>query len=193
MRISPERLSAFFERFPLLKPTVAALNNANIPFAIGGSGCLYILGNERLPDDVDIYLPDDRHDEADHLFNCKSYQYRSQTENVRNSNPENNHAIQLTSGLVLNIDGKQYDLALTPDVLAMRLGAGYAGERVYFYPPEDVLLIKELLQRGADVGKHDIEDIDNFLKIYPDLRFEYLKNRIRKLGAEDRTKGIFAA
>lgn len=189
--ISSERLQLFFERFPLLEKTLMTLNGAGIPFAIGGSGCLFLLGNERLPDDVDIYLPRDRHDEADALFGITSFQYHSSQEDVRNSNVDGDHSMQLTSGLVLMIETKRYDLELTLDVLAMRLDAKYEGQSVSFYPPEDVLLIKALLQRGEDVGKHDIADIHNFLKVYPGLRREYLEKRIQTLGAEERVGDIF--
>jgi hypothetical protein len=191
IEISQERIQLFFERFPLLKQTIQILNRANIPFAIGGSGCLFILGNDRLPDDVDIYLPNDRHDEADALFQCVSYRYESAQENVRNSNPEGNHSIQLTSDLVLTIQGKRYDLALTQDVLDYRLESEFDGEKVAFYPPEDVLLIKALLQRGAEVGKHDIEDVEKFLKIFSHIRSAYLHERIRFLRAEERVHAIF--
>ncbi len=189
--ISPERLQLFFERFPLLEKTLGVLNDAKIPFAIGGSGCLFLLGNERLPDDVDIYLPRDCHDEADGLFGITSFQYKSSQEDVRNSNVDGDHSMQLTSGLTLTIEGKRYDLELTSDVLAMRLEADYANQRVFLYPPEDVLLIKALLQRGEDVGKHDIADIQNFMKVYPGLRREYLEKRIGMIGAEERVGDIF--
>lgn len=189
--ISSERLQRFFERFPLLQKTLGILNEAGIPFAIGGSGCLFLLGNERLPDDVDIYLPRDRHDEVDGLFGITSFQYKSSQEDVRNSNVDGDHSMQLTSGLVLTIKEKKYDLELTSDVLAMRLEAEYASQHVFLYPPEDVLLIKALLQRGEDVGKHDIADIQNFVKVYPELRREYLRKRVEMIGAEERVSDIF--
>lgn len=191
METSDLRLSAFFSRFPLLEKTIDTLNRAGIPFAIGGSGCLFMLGNDRLPDDVDIYLPNNRHDEADALFGIESFTFHSQQEDVRNSNVEGDHSIQLTSGLVLSIEGKHYDLALTADVLAMRLEMRRAGHPIFLYPPEDVLLIKGLLQRGEDVGKHDLKDIQNFLKIYPHLRKDYLAKRIADLGATERVGDIF--
>lgn len=185
------RLTIFFDRFPLLEKTLAGLNKENIDFAIGGSGCLFLLGNERLPDDVDIYLVNNQHDRADELFGITSFPYRSEQEEVRNSNVDGDHSMQLTSSLVLTIQGKRYDLALTPDVLSMRLEMEHAGQKIFLYPPEDVLLIKALLQRGQDVGKHDIEDIQNFMKIYPNLRLDYLKKRIANLGAEERVGNIF--
>jgi len=190
-QISSERLKIFFERFPLLAKTLKTLNEAKIPFAIGGSGCLFLLGNERLPDDVDIYFPNDCHDEVDRLFGIESFVYRSAQEEVRNSNPEGNHSIQFTSQLILKVEGKEYDLELNIEVLLNRLETEFEGQKLFFYPPEDVLLIKALLQRGEDVGKHDIADIQNFLQVYSDLRMDYLNSRIEKLGAKERTNNIF--
>ncbi|HCC83728.1 TPA: hypothetical protein DEP96_02680 [Candidatus Uhrbacteria bacterium] len=192
MKTLDSRLSSFFARFPLLAKTLAVLNKADIPFAIGGSGCLFLLGNERQPDDVDIYLPNDKHDEVDRLFGITSFPYRSEQEEVRNSNVDGNHSIQLTSNLILKIQGKRYDLALTTDVQSMCLKAEFAGQKVFLYPPEDVLLIKALLQRGQDVGKHDIDDIQNFMKIYPELRMDYLQSRISHLDATERIGNIFS-
>lgn len=189
--ILPERQEVFFQRFPLLLPTLTALNEAQIPFAIGGSGCLFLLGNERVPDDVDIYLPDDRHDLADRLFGIESYPYVSATENVRNSNPENDHSIQLTSHLVMTIVGKKYVLSLTSDVLAHRQAGSFQGQTFFLFPPEDVLLIKALQRRGPDVGKHDLADIDAFLHVYSAIDSAYLRQRIQSLHAEDRVGTSF--
>lgn len=185
------RIALLIERFPLLIPTVKKLNQASIPFAIGGSGCLYVLGNERVPNDADLYLPDDRHDAADQLFGIQSFFHESPVEKARNSNPENNHDIQLTSQIVLQIEGKEYRLGLTPDVLAKTWFADYQGEKLTFLPPEEALLTKALLQRGSDVGKQDIEDVKNFLKLYPRIDQEYLKQRIQTLDAAERVGNIF--
>ncbi len=190
--ILPERIDAFFERFPLLLSTLEKLNAANISFAIGGSGCLFLFGNERVPDDVDIYLQDDQHDAADHIFEIKSFTYTSTTENVRNSNPGGSHSIQLTSSLILHIQEKNYRLSLSPKVLDHTTKFQYRNQTVTLFPIEDVLLIKALLQRGPEVGKHDKEDIEKFLKIQPDIDFVYLESRIKELGAEERVGVIFS-
>ncbi|MDD5437588.1 MAG: nucleotidyltransferase [Patescibacteria group bacterium] len=191
MTINQDRLQVFFARFPLLLPVVTKLNEAGIPFAIGGSGCLYLFGNERQPDDVDIYLPDDKHDEADKLFGIESYTYKSEMENVRNSNPQGDHSIQLTSHLTLSSDGKTYKISLNDHVLSHATKFEYEGQTILLLPVEDVLLIKALLQRGPEVNKHDIEDIRRFLAIQPNIDRDYLKSRVRELGAEGRVGNIF--
>lgn len=189
--MNPDRLKIFFDRFPLLRSTLEKLNTAQIPYAIGGSGCLFLLGNERLPDDVDIYLRNEDHDAVDQLFGIASFTYESPLEHVRNSNVQGDHSIQLTSHLTISAEGKSYDLSLSPEVLGARHVSTYDGLDVFLYPPEDVLLIKALLQRGADVGKHDVEDIETFRHIYLNLRMDYLRERIKTIGAEARVKTIF--
>ena len=179
--------SQFFLKFPTLQNVLDQLSEHKIEWLIGGSGCLFLLGNERLPDDVDIYLRDDQHDLADKVFGITSFNYTSATELVRNSNPEGNHDIQLTSNLKITLDGKQYSLSIIDFIREHSLQVG----ELYLYPPEDALLIKALLQRGADVGKKDLEDIHTFQAIY-DLDTDYLNTRISQLGAEKRVGTIFA-
>lgn len=190
--VIPERIQTFFKKFPALFGTIKKLNDANIPFLIGGSGCLFLLGNERSPDDVDIYLPDDLHDKADGIFETKSFTYKSPSENVRNSNPNGDHSMQLTSRLRLNILDKTYDLSLNTQMFNHALPVQFDNLHFQLLPPEDVLLIKALLQRGNDVGKHDIEDIKNFLAIVPDIRRDYLNERIHSLDATERVGTIFS-
>ncbi len=190
--INSQRIQQFISQFPLLLPTVKKLNTAHITWMIAGSGCLFLFGNERKPDDVDMFLKNDEHDQADTLFGIESFFYTSSTEHVRNSNPEGSHAIQLTSQIEFFLDNKKYSFEITDRVIQKRIQFEYEGNNFWVLPPEDVLLIKALLQRGPEVGKKDVEDINNFLKIYPNLDREYLQARITELGAAERVKNIFS-
>lgn len=190
--ILPERLERMVQKFPSFLPTMTRLNEASIPFAIGGSGCLYLLGNEREPNDVDIFVPDDKHDEADALFGISSFTHQSDIDRARNSNPFQDHAMQLTSHLLFIVGGREYPLRLTPAMLKQRPHTEFQGQMIYLLPPEDALLDKALLQRGEDVGKHDIADVKQFLKRYPELNRPYLQSRIDELGAKERVGNIFA-
>lgn len=187
--ISNEKTEEFVTRFPLFIPTVKKLNEASIDWMIGGSGCLFLLGNKRVPDDVDIFLPDDQHNKADELFGIESYTHTSPAGPVRNSNPEGSHPIQLTSRLEFNFD-KHYEFGVTDLVNQKKITFEYKGENLYLLPPEDVLLIKALLQRGPAEGKKDIEDIQNFMDIYQ-IDKSYLFDRIKELGAQERVGNIF--
>lgn len=190
-RIVLERLERLAQKFPSLLPTVAKLNQAGIPYAIGGSGCLYLLGNEREPNDVDIFVPDERHDEADALFGIVSFTHQSAIDRARNSNPGQDHAMQLTSHLLFTVGGREYPLRLTPAMLEQRPRVEYKGQMFYLLPPEDALLDKAILQRGEEVGKHDVADIKNFLHKYSHLDRAYLQDRIDALDAQERVGSIF--
>lgn len=180
----------FTSRYANLSATLDTLRTQDASFVIGGSGALYLFGNDRLPDDVDIFVADADHDRLDQAFNIESFTYKSLTENVRNSNPFGDHDMQITSHLTITLDGQSYNLSLTPEVLAHAKTVQSPLGPLPILPPEDVLLIKALLQRGPEVGKHDIADIKNFLKIYqPDM--EYLQSRIAALNAQARVGTIF--
>ncbi|MBP9822129.1 MAG: nucleotidyltransferase [Candidatus Pacebacteria bacterium] len=187
--INDANLEKFISKFPLFLPTIQKLNEASVDWMIGGSGCLFLLGNNRIPDDADIYIPDDQHDTADELFGIESYTYTSPVESVRNSNPEGNHSLQLTSHLEFNID-KTYKFSITDTVKKKIVKLKYEDINLFLLPPEDVLLIKALLQRGPKEGKNDIEDIKTFMAVYK-IDMAYLDHRVKELDAEERVGNIF--
>lgn len=170
-------------QFPNLLSTLEQLNKEKIDWMIGGSGCLFLLGNDRAPKDIDILLRNEDHDRADALFGIKSFEYISSSEIARNSNPFNDHDIQLTSHLRIMVDGKQYDLTIHNEIIDKRLEEIYGTTLIWLMPPEEVLLIKALLRRGAEVGKNDLKDINAFTSLYS-LDREYINNRAHALGAE---------
>ena len=188
--MNAETTKQFIAKFPKLESTLSILDKNNIQWMIGGSGSLFLLGNKRVPDDVDIFIQDSDHDKVDMLFGIKSFQYTSATENVRNSNPDNDHSMQITSHLAITINSTKYDLRITDDVVVNRIQLPYQERTLWLLPPEDVLLIKALLQRGKDVGKNDIEDITNFMKVYA-INREYLYARIKAIDARDRVGDVF--
>lgn len=188
--MNEEVIQEFINKFPKLLPTLTILNENNIQYLIGGSGSLFLLGNKRIPDDVDIYIQDKDHDKVDELFGITSFQYKSKTEDVRNSNPENDHSIQITSHLNITIHSTTYNLQITDEVLNNKIRVAFQNTEFFLLPTEDVLLIKAILQRGKDVGKNDLEDIYNYIKIHP-INRTYLNARISALKAEDRVGNIF--
>lgn len=189
--INQEHLENFVNKFPLFLPTIEKLNQNSIPWVIGGSGSLYLLGNERVPVDADIGILNKDHDKVDELFGIKSFNYDSVSEKIRNSNPFNDESIQVTSSIILIVDNKTYDCTDTDETMNHKIVTKYKDQEIYIKAPEDVLIIKALLQRGQDIGKNDIEDINNFLKIYKSFDKEYLNSRIKELNAEQRIGNIF--
>lgn len=185
LQINSERVAVFVQRVPKLLEVAQALNDAKIPWVIGGSGCLFVFGNERVPEDVDIFLRNADHDRVDELFDIESFTYTSPLENVRNSNPFGDHALQCTSGLRIAKGERVVNFEVTGAMLSQAWRAEFNGVALFFMPPEDPLIIKALLDRGPEVGKHDRADIERFLEINPDINYEYLQTRARSMNILD--------
>lgn len=175
-----QRANELISRFPQLEEVAAVFNRHAIPWMIGGSGCLFVLGNDRVPDDVDIFLTRSAHAQANELFGIQSYEYTSPVERVMNSNPGGDHALQFTSGLRIVREGVWYDLEPTALVAEHAFAVDAEHSRLLFMPPEEPLLIKALLRRGPEVGKHDLEDIKKFHGIYS-IDKAYLNRRAVEL------------
>lgn len=190
--VSSEKLAHMFLVFPDLFNVISILNRENIHWLIGGSGCLFLLGNERPPEDVDILLPDNQHDTVDKVFKVKSYTYTSPIEEVRNSNPNDNHELQFTSHLILRIDGVEYRFNYGLDFIQDHsIDIKFENTMIHVAPPEEALMVKALLQRGENEGKHDLEDITSFIARNKHINRQYLNQRIHFLNAENRVKTIF--
>lgn len=176
------RLPLLLERFPALLPTARTLDAHGLQWMIAGSGCLYLHGNERVPEDIDFFLTSAGHHTADRAFGIESFAYQSARETVRNSNPGGDHAMQLTSDLVIRRDGRDYRLEPTELVLSRRTAMVHEGVSIQVAPVEEALLIKVLLGRGEDEGKRDIEDVVAFLKDSPRISLFYINERQEELG-----------
>jgi hypothetical protein len=64
------------------------------------------------------------------------------------------------------------------------------GVNVPVMSAEDNIVLKGILQRGENEGKHDIEDIKSMIA-HEKIDLEYLEYRMRKCHAEKRAKPLF--
>jgi hypothetical protein len=85
---------------------------------------------------------------------------------------------------------------LSLEEVARRLdGAGiawavFAGVVVPVIPPEDNILLKAVWGRGAEVGKHDWEDVQAMMAHLPMLDWEYLRWRAGARGPRRSTEPV---
>ena len=63
-----------------------------------------------------------------------------------------------------------------------------AGVMVPVIPPEDNILLKAIMGRGPEVGKHDWEDVRAMLAHLPSLDWEYLRWRADACGPRQRAR-----
>jgi hypothetical protein len=65
-----------------------------------------------------------------------------------------------------------------------------SGVTIPVVPPEDNILIKALLGRGPEVGKHDWEDVEAMMAYLPSLDWEYLHWRAGSCVPQERVEQI---
>jgi hypothetical protein len=63
------------------------------------------------------------------------------------------------------------------------------GVRVPIISVEDNIVLKAILQRGEELGKHDVEDIKSMMT-HEKLDLEYIRKRIMRCKAEKRVKPL---
>jgi predicted nucleotidyltransferase len=59
-------------------------------------------------------------------------------------------------------------------------------------PPEDNILLKAMLGRGAEVGKHDWEDVEAMMAFVPSLDWAYLRWRAGTLDNPEKVEAALA-
>jgi hypothetical protein len=67
-----------------------------------------------------------------------------------------------------------------------------AGVTVPVIPPEDNILLKASWGRGAEVGKHDWEDVEAMMAYLPSLDWEYLRWRAETCVSKERREQVLA-
>jgi hypothetical protein len=63
-----------------------------------------------------------------------------------------------------------------------------AGVTVPVIPPEDNILLKAIMGRGPEVGKHDWDDVQAMLAHFPSIDWEYLRWRADACGPRQRVQ-----
>jgi hypothetical protein len=93
------------------------------------------------------------------------------------------------SPLVLYTEAAHYTVAFDAQMRrrVRLLTVGALGQRLPVLAPEDVIVIKALHQRGAESGKHDMDDLRQLWKAQAGaVDRDYLARRAQRAGGHDR-------
>lgn len=140
------------------------LDRSSIPWAVFAGAAASAYGATRPLTDIDILVPATEWNRLLALF------------------PEGDVEFYQKGMLVLGLPG--LDLLagmgfvnLDAEMAARLTRREIAGVDVPVIPPEDNILIKALMGRGTEEGKHDWEDIEAMMSHLPVLDWEYLRWR----------------
>jgi hypothetical protein len=92
----------------------------------------------------------------------------------------------------IKIDDEIYPFFLDSEMIERINWKQLFGIRVPIISVEDNIVLKAILQRGEEQGKHDVEDIC-FMIAHEQIDMEYLRKRIRKCKAKKRVGPVIHA
>lgn len=154
------------------------LNSAKVPWAVFAGAAATAYGVTRQVTDIDILVPVAEGTRAATLF--------PEAEVKRGE-----------SGPVEWIKLPDFDilpgltnLDMDAEMVARLRHHEISGVTIPIIPPEDNILIKALLGRGPEVGKHDWEDVEAMMAYLPSLDWEYLHWRINSCVPRERAEQV---
>ena len=155
----------------------AKLDGAGMQWVVFAGAAASVYGADRVVTDVDILVPAEEGDRLMALF-PEAELVSSQPGLLHLEMP----GIDLLAGMgTVNLDSR-----MTTRVTRHEIG----GIQVPVIPPEDNILLKATWGRGAEVGKHDWEDVEAMIASVPSLDWEYLRWRAGTLDQPELVQGI---
>jgi len=145
------------------------LEKEDIPWALFAGSAAYCYGSRRRITDIDILVRCGDLEEA-----------KGALEGVDLSD------VDVVCGSEVETDEGTCQFFFDDEMISQIQWKLFFGVKVPLIPVEDNIIFKAILQRGDDVGKHDVKDIWCMLQ-HEKIDLKYLDNRIRKCKAEERT------
>lgn len=178
--------SRILAKSPRLHDVLQVLNNNHIKYGLYAGAYVSIVTSNRTPTDVDVLIADEDFNRLDGLF---SESLVKNMPDARLFYPYKDEAIEMMSDQDIDIKKSHYQFRLTDLAWGNTSILNYTGGSVILCNPADTILLKAILQRGADENKHDLEDIEDLIKkIQVDKT--YLTERLRQIGPDDRILGV---
>ena len=161
-----------------LEEVARRLDDAKITWAVFAGAAAAAYGATRPLTDVDILIPSTEGDRGADLFPEAQVDHREDG-----------------SVWVIQLPGFDILAGLTTMDLDVQMATRLqrheiAGITVPVIPPEDNVLLKAIMGRGPEVGKHDWEDVEAMMVHVPVLDWKYLRWRADACGPQQRIEHV---
>ena len=159
-----------------LHEVAATLDGAGMSWAVFAGAAASVYGADRPLTDLDILVPAREGERLKTLF--------------PNSEVVFEHDILCLAlpdvDLLAGLGTMDLDAEMAARVTHHEIG----GIGVPVIPPEDNILLKAMMGRGADQGKHDWEDVEAMMAFVPSLDWAYLRWRAGMLDEVEKAQGV---
>ena len=185
-----ENLKKFLEKVPRLRSTIETLNRNNVRYGLYAGAQVAVLTSNRESTDVDFLVADKDFDKLREIF--PNSKVKGGKGNISDGiflylGGEENIEFMAYANLVVN--GKRYPNRLT-ELVWRNIKRFHLGNISFLMlDPVDAVVMKAILQRGRDQGKHDLEDIEAIVKVI-DLDRDYLKYKLLDVKADERVINV---
>ena len=160
MKTDVKRFQEVIATFPKFESILEQLDSANIPYAVGGSVALYVQGNDRKPNDVDIMFTDEAFDRANALFNLGPRHIERPYNSMNKSTPVDDGSVDFLNRYTSKIDGHSYHSPPTETV-----PVAFKNIKVTLVPAEKVAVFKLISRREHH---NDLDDFNELFQ-HPDF------------------------
>lgn len=169
-----------------LQGVKALLDGAGIPWAVAAGAAVFLYAGNRPPTDIDILVRPEDLERAGSLLGTPVKRERAAWGEIHKL-PLGE--MEIAGELAIQVGGQGYRYWMDEGMVARRRTAVLEGVEVATLAPEDLIALKAVLQRGAEQGKHDLEDIAA-LAAAVEVDCAYLLLRLRRMGATDRAAPV---
>lgn len=182
-----ENLRKLIQKNPSLPYALAKLASANIRYGLYAGAHVAVLTNNRIPTDIDLLVHDDDLPKLRELFPF------AKSKDVSNGVflyiGENDDIEFMGAAHVLK-DQHVYPFNLTDEAAGKLSTHVIDGLKVNLVDPVDSILLKSILQRGAEQNKHDIDDIKAVVEAI-EIDTTYLRKRLEEADALELASPLF--
>ncbi|MFC1649421.1 nucleotidyltransferase family protein [Patescibacteria group bacterium] len=178
-----------FKKNPGLEYVFSLLNNNSIHYGLYAGSHVSLLTSNRIPTDIDILVSNQDVTKIKKLFpHAKIEGEKKINEDIYVKGGAvilEKENVEFAHNLVIEVGDKEYQVYLSN--LVWKNIRQIIGKRnmIYTVPVEDTIIIKAILQRGEELGKHDLSDIEELLKVEK-LNKRYLDSRLNEVKANER-------
>lgn len=155
MKAEATRFEEAISQFPQAPDVLARLDEAQVPYIVGGSLALYTQGNPRMPHDLDIMFTDEAHEAANKVFGLEMEFVERPTLSLRKSTPVTDGSVDFLSHFTVIADGASYRHPPREKV-----AVEFEGRQVYVVPAEKILVFKLMTRRDHH---DDMTDADRLI------------------------------
>lgn len=156
MKTSAIRFQEAINQFPKVPAVLAKLDEAKIPYAVGGSVALYTQGNSRKPHDVDIMLVNEAHDAANVIFGLKSEIIVRPNVSMHKSSPVDDGSLDFLSHYTVIMNGVGHHTQPL-----QKVPVEFEGRQINLIPAEKIVVIKLI---GRREHHHDTDDVKELMR-----------------------------